>query len=207
MGSHEILGSNSPIMCPNNYVAVLKHPSDCSSYTVLKDVRLKKYNKIIFAHLNINSIRNKFDMITDLIKGRIDILLISETKIDNTFPTSQFVIPGFSSPFRLDRSEHGGRLLLYLREDIPARNLPSQTFDKIECLIVEIKIYKRKWLIFGSYNPNKSLISIHLSILSKNLDHYMPTYDNCILLGNLTLSVPDINTQISRSHFYIFSPT
>ena len=100
MGSQEILGSNSPIMCPNNYVAVSKDPSDCSSYTVLKDFRLKNNNKIIFAHLNISSIRNKFDMITDLVKGRIDILLISETKIDNTFPTSQFVIPGFSSPFR-----------------------------------------------------------------------------------------------------------
>ena len=65
MGSQEILGSNSPIMCPNNYVAVSKDRSDCSSYTVLKDLRLKN-NKIIFAHLNINSIRNKFDMITDL---------------------------------------------------------------------------------------------------------------------------------------------
>ena len=123
MGSQEILGSNSPIMCPNNYVAVSKDPSDCSSYTVLKDLRLKNNNKIIFAHLNINSIRNKFDMITNLVKGRIDILLISETKIDNTFPTSQFVIPGFSSPFRLDRSEHGGGLLSFER-GYPCKNSP-----------------------------------------------------------------------------------
>ena len=81
-------------------------------YSTLKDLRIKYYNRVIFAHININSIRNKFGMISDLVTGNIDILLISETKIDNTFPTSQFAISGFSSPYRLDHSRHGEGLLL-----------------------------------------------------------------------------------------------
>ena len=72
--------------------------------------------KVILAHLNINSIRNKFDMLVDLIKGKVDILLISETKIDEIFLQSQFHIPGFSSPCRLDRTKNGGGILIYIRE-------------------------------------------------------------------------------------------
>ena len=34
--------------------------------------------------------------------GNIDILMISETKPDANFPTSQFSINGYSSPYRLD---------------------------------------------------------------------------------------------------------
>ena len=33
-----------------------------------------------------------------------DILLITETKLDNTFPVSQFSIDGFSMAYRLDRN-------------------------------------------------------------------------------------------------------
>ena len=46
--------------------------------------------------------------------------MISETKIDNTFPHSQFFIEGFSTPYGLDRDSNGGGILLYVREDIPS---------------------------------------------------------------------------------------
>ena len=34
---------------------------------------------MIFVHLNINSIWNKFDSLADIVKDNIDILMISET--------------------------------------------------------------------------------------------------------------------------------
>ena len=46
--------------------------------------------KIIISHLNINSIRNKFDFLADIVKDNIDILMISESKLDVSFPHSQF---------------------------------------------------------------------------------------------------------------------
>ena len=59
---------------------------DISSYdpslSSLKFVRRKNLCRIIFAHLNINSLRNKFDALVDQIKGNVDILVISETKLD-----------------------------------------------------------------------------------------------------------------------------
>ena len=48
-------------------------------------LRRKNLNRVILAQLNINSIRNKFDLLAEGIKGKVDVLMISETKIDETF--------------------------------------------------------------------------------------------------------------------------
>ena len=87
-------------------------------------------HRLIFAHININSIRNKFDMLADLIVGKVDLLLISETKLDDTFPSSQFQISGFSTSFRLDRAQKGGGIMLYVREDIPAKRIQSNIISE-----------------------------------------------------------------------------
>ena len=68
--------------------------------------------------LNINSIVGKFDHLKVLIVNNIDILVLTETKIDSSFPNAQFRIDGFSASFRLDRNRFGGGVLIYVREDI-----------------------------------------------------------------------------------------
>ena len=85
--------------------------------TDLPKIRRKHENRIIFGQLNINSIRNKFISLVNAIE-KTDVFLVSETKLDESFPTSQFVIPGFSEPFRLDRNRFGG-----LEENIPTSSL------------------------------------------------------------------------------------
>ena len=65
--------------------------------------------------------RNRFDLLMSIIKNEIDIFMISETKIDNSFQISQFTMTGYSIPLRLDRTSHGGGILLFIREDIPCR--------------------------------------------------------------------------------------
>ena len=58
----------------------------------------KNPNRIIIAHLNINSIRNKFEMLKEVLGNKIVILLKSETKLEDTFPLNQFIIEGFTPP-------------------------------------------------------------------------------------------------------------
>ena len=60
----------------------------------LKSIRIRNLNKIVIGHLNINSLRNKFDFLVTQVKGYIDILMISETKLDESFPIGQFLIDG-----------------------------------------------------------------------------------------------------------------
>ena len=52
----------------------------------LQKLRVNNPLKIIVGQLNTNSIRNKFDALCSVFKQKIDILLVSETKIDDTFP-------------------------------------------------------------------------------------------------------------------------
>ena len=68
-----------------------------SCQRVLTSLRKDNPDRLIFAQLNKNSIRNKFDYLSDLVKGKVDVLLISETKIDDSFPKGQFLIQGFSA--------------------------------------------------------------------------------------------------------------
>ena len=37
--------------------------------------------------------------------GKVDILMVTEAKFHKSFPTGQFVIPGFTSPYRFDRTK------------------------------------------------------------------------------------------------------
>ena len=76
--------------------------------TELTEYRAKNINKIVLATLNINSIRNKFSSLAEIVSNNIDVLVIQETKLDATFPEGQFLIPGFKKPFRRDRDKNGG---------------------------------------------------------------------------------------------------
>ena len=49
--------------------------------------------------------------------------LISETKLDDLFPTAQVLIEGFDIPYGHGRSSNGGGLFLYIREHIPSKHL------------------------------------------------------------------------------------
>ena len=98
----------------------------------------------------------------------VNILLICETKLDSSFPRARFHVHGFREPYRTDRKGKRGRILLYIRDDIPSKLMESKM--TIAGLFVEINLRKKKWLLCCSYNPTKSLISNHLKEIGNNLD-------------------------------------
>ena len=163
-------------------MSTLDYEPISNPFEKLKNTRLKNPNKLIRAQLNINSLRNKFDSLTRMLHNNLDILFISETKIDSSFPTTLFQI-GYTT-YSLDRNANDGGILLYIREDIPSTLL---NFDmSIESVYVEINI-RKKWLLVGTYNSNKNLISNHLKEIGNNLDNYSSKYGNFILLGDINL--------------------
>ena len=66
--------------------------------------------------------------------------MISETRIDASFPTGQFLLNGYSIPFRLDCNAHGGGILLYVREDIPSKRLLVEENPIEDLFFVEINL-------------------------------------------------------------------
>ena len=105
----------------------VKKVNPLDAFSILKSLRSKNIDKIVIAQLNINSLRNKFDQLLSIIQGNVDILVITETKLDETFPISQFMIDGYSIPYRLDRNRDGSRILVFVREDIPSKKLHKHT--------------------------------------------------------------------------------
>ena len=90
------------------------------------------------SHLNINSFPDKFDALSLIVKNNVDILMISETKLDDSFPTAQFLLHGFSTPYRLQRNSKGGGILLYIKEDIPSRLLNIKSKTGIETILLKL---------------------------------------------------------------------
>ena len=84
----------------------------------IKKIQYNYLHNIIVEHLTINSIRNKFQCLKYIVGENIDILLISETKLNESFPDGQYIMDGFQVPFREDRDDKGDGLLLYVKEEM-----------------------------------------------------------------------------------------
>ena len=96
-----------------------------------------------FAQIDINFIRNKFQFLTSEIINNV--LLVSEAKLDDSFPTVQFFLDGFSKPYRLDHCSNGVGILLYLKDDISSRLLTDHRLpDNVESLFTEINTRNKK---------------------------------------------------------------
>ena len=75
-------------------------------------------------------------------REKVNIFLISETKLDDSFPSAQFKIEGFTTLCRYNSSDKGGGLLFYVREDISSRLLQWKLQRNVESLFVEINFRK-----------------------------------------------------------------
>ena len=125
-----------------------------SDISRMKKLSLKNPKNIFFSYLNINSVWNKYKKVPSLISENVDIFIVAETKLDSSFPTTQFIIPGLHHPFQLDINRWSGGLLVYVKGSIPARVLTSfSTPADIQILVFEINLKKEKWLFVAIYKP------------------------------------------------------
>ena len=122
-------------------------------------------NKIIIGHLNINSIRYKCEFLKDLTGNNIDVFLIPETKLYDTF-----LINGYNDPSQHDRDGNGGDLLLYFRDHIPYKKITIDFRPVLESIVIEIDLNKRKWLLIGCYNLHKGMIRCHMNSVGNKLN-------------------------------------
>ena len=109
----------------------------------IRKLKLSSPHKIILGHLNINSLRNKFESIADVIQGTFDIFLLSETKIDESFPDKQFCLNNFRI-FRKDRNRYGGGIMFYVNENLLCKSLTTEINNLTETIILEVNVQSSK---------------------------------------------------------------
>ena len=88
-------------------------------------------------------------MLASEVKGKSDVIMISQIKLGGTFPVDRFILEGFSEPFRIDRNKNG--ILLFVREDLRSR-LSSIEKAPIESFFIELNLRKKNWIVNCSYS-------------------------------------------------------
>ena len=119
--------------------------------------------------LYVNFVRNKKGAVQELITNNIDICLLSETKIDESFPNQQFNISNYKT-FRRDRNKHGGGLLFYINENISCKLINDEIISSdIDMIMFEFLVKTRNWLCIGLYESPSQNKNYFLDVLSKVL--------------------------------------
>ena len=150
---------------------------------ILKGLRLSNPENVILAYLNVNSIRNKFENLLEIIKQNLDVLAVAETKIDASFPSAQFFLEGYHSPYRLDISRKSGYLSVHVKATIPSRQL---SLPKFQAIPFELNLRKEKWLVISIYRPLLDSLSRFLKSFTGIIDSVSCAYNNFIIMADFS---------------------
>ena len=83
-------------------------------------------NEVILSKLKLNCLWNKFGPAQYRNDRNVDVLLISETKIDSSFTSTHIQFECYETTCRLGKNSNGAGIQLYIRVNIPLMLL---TFD------------------------------------------------------------------------------
>ena len=169
-----------------------------SSVSSLRNVRSKNAVNLVFSYLNINSTGNKFENLCELVVGNADILCIAETKLNPSFSNTQFLIPSFYKPQRMDISSRREWFLVYSKSSLPSKMLTkSKLPNNIQIIPFELNLRKGKGKFDNIYKPPLQNNRYFVSILSDLLDFNSKAHDNKVVLG-------DFNLESSNSSILYF---
>ena len=126
-----------------------------NSLSKIKELRIGNANKVIIGNLNINSIRNKFEQLKETVLKYIDILVVTETKLDETFLESLFLMDVFPKPYRLDRNKNEGGAMIFIRDTISRKILEKHILPN------DVEFYKILLLILQNANGYFAEHTIH----------------------------------------------
>ena len=151
-------------------VIVFLNQSEQSKICIIKELRNNKLSHrkcVMLGYLNINSIWKKFSSILYVIDNNLDIFAITETKLDSSFPESQFISPGVRKPFQLDVTSRKSEILVLLNNNIPSKYL--QRFhlpEDIQAIPFEINLKQCKLLVVSIYWPPDQNLDYFLSSIT-----------------------------------------
>ena len=120
----------------------------------------------------------------------LDYFVSSETKLDKSFPTAQFHIPGYEIRARKDRNTYGGGLIKYVKKGVICKRIQKLEMLTHESVCSELTIAKKKWLCLGIYRPpTPENLASFFGELTDSLSKGSEFYENFIILGDFNIDV------------------
>ena len=115
----------------------------------------------------------------------MDYLAISETKLDSSFPKSQFGIRDYVL-YRQDLTSFSGGLIVYVPDDLPHRRLFNSEIneDGFESLCIEITIGKSKTVITCVYKHPKVPHDFFLTCMSRITESVLINHEDLAFVGD-----------------------
>ena len=121
---------------------------------------------------------------------RLDYFVLSETKLDESFPSNQFNIENYEIRRRKDRDNYGVGLIEYIRKGVLSKNLSEFEMNGTEMICSEITISKKKWFIMSIYrSPVSSNLDHFFDNLISSLNKASKTYENFLLMGDFNIDL------------------
>ena len=171
--------------------------SSAADQEMLQEDRLKLlYNQLI-AYLNINSLRNKVIYLGGILKDLpLDHIVIRESKLDESFPNSQFKLNGYEVRARRDRHKHGGGLIEFVTQGFICKRLKKYEPNCSECICSELTISKKKWICFSIYRPpSTGNIKIFFEEMNEAISKALSKYENLIVMGDFNIDIKSSNSD------------
>ena len=134
--------------------------------------------KLKVSHININSITSpgRLDELKLFVdEQNIDILALSETKLDDTVNEALFKLPNFHEPVTKHRSRHGGGVAIYTRNYISTRRIPELECPEEEWIWTRTKINNETILTCALYLPP--------NLTQDRLDNFIDNLTDCITVA------------------------
>ena len=128
-------------------------------------------DNFIIVHYNINSIlaKDRIEQLTDICKTlKIDVLILSESKLDQTIPNHLITIPGYHEPLRHDRNvngRHGGGVIMYIADYLVFQHRSELQSDNFEHLWADVRVNEKIFAINGLYRPPNESANDHQNFL------------------------------------------
>ena len=151
-------------------------------------------------HLNLNGLKNKINDPSILIQDiPLDYFVLSQTKLDKSFPTAQFRIPGYEIRARRTEINIGVGLIECVKKGVIWKRIQKFEMLAHESVCSELTIANIKWLCLGPYRPpTPKNVASFFEELTDSLSKGSEFYENLIILGDFNVDVKVAGRELDK---------
>ena len=125
--------------------------------------------------------------------------VISETKLDDSFPSAQFSIENYEIRAKRGRYGHGKGLIEFVKRGIICERLKQFETLILESICSEVTIFRMKWFCMGIYKlPNFINLNIFFKEVSVSLSKASLTYENFIVMGDFNIDIDTTGIDVDK---------